>query len=620
MNITKFREQYPDYDHVSDDDLSKALWEKDYSHVPYEEFSAKFLDKQTSTSTPTITDLTLAAAPDWADVPGQAWENAPESGKQFASDIWQMISHPIETGTAIVDLSKGIASKVVPGLELDETSADAFGQFIVDRYGGDEGDVFAGLRRTLANDPVGALADLSAFFTAGGMAVAKGGMMAGKVAGTAAKAVGKVPDLATFPAAQAASRGLQHTATAGQAIARGGEAVADVAKFADPAYTAVRGAGEISRRTGATGLLAAAPALAPGLLSGTGITPIIEAARSGFVEPIFGEGGKAFRRHIRGGGDLRQLVSDVRDALQNLRKDRAEHYKANIAPITKDATVLDYSLVDKALDKAIADNSRAGKTKSAEVQTALNKIKETVAEFRLEEPALWHTVEGMDFIKQRIGSLVDFGNKHADANRATQAMYRAVGDIIKKQASDYADVMADYGRASDEIWEIEKALSLGGKVAQDTIVRKLTSIMRNNVATNYGLRGEQVRRLAGVSDKPIIPSIAGQAMGSWEPRGLARTPSAFSLPGMFAGGYLVDPLFYAGIPLSSPRLVGEVAHLGGRLAGLPKSLLFDPLSKVGITPRGTAAAVTLAERADEEQKRLEGLLYQPRSTAAGLVQ
>ena len=611
MNITKFRKQYPDYDHVSDDDLSKALWKKDYSHVPYEEFSAKFLDKQTSTSTPTITDLTLAAAPGWADVPGQAWGNAPESAKQFASDIWQMISHPIETGTALVDLSKGIASKVVPGLELDETSADAFGQFIVDRYGGDEGDAFAGLRRTLANDPVGALADLSAFFTAGGMAVAKGGMMAGKVAGTAAKAVGKVPDLATFPAAQAASRGLQHTATAGQAIARGGEAVADVAKFADPAYTAVRGAGEAAKRTGVAGLLPEAAALVPGLLSGTGTTPIIEAARAGFVEPIFGEGGKAFRRHMRGVGDVKQMIADVRDALQNLRKNRAEHYKANIAPITKDATVLDYSLVDEALEKAIAENTLRGKTKSAEVEAALDKIKETVAEFRAEDPALWHTVEGMDFMKQRIGSLIDFGNKHADANRATQSMYHAVADIIKKQAPDYADVMNDYTRATDEILEIEKSLSIGGKAAEDTIARKLTSIMRNNVNTNYGLRGKQVHRLAEVSDKPIIPAIAGEALSAWEPRGLARNP--VSLLSMGAAGQMVNPAFWAGIPLSSPRLVGEAAHLGGRLAGLPKSLLFDPLSRVGITPRGAAAAVTLAERADEEQKRQGGLLYQPRS-------
>jgi len=582
MNITKFRKQYPDYDHVSDDDLSKALWKKNYSHVPYEEFSAKFLDKPISPSTPTITDLTLAAAPGWADVPGQAWGNAPESAKQFASDIWQMISHPIETGTALVDLSKGIASKVVPGLELDESSADAFGQFIVDRYGGDEGDVFAGLRRTLANDPVGALADLSAAATGGGMAVAKGGMMAGKVAGTA-----------------------------GQAIARGGEAVADVAKFADPAYTAVRGAGEAAKRTGVAGLLPEAAALVPGLLSGTGTTPIIEAARAGFVEPIFGEGGKAFRRHMRGVGDVRQMIADVRDALQNLRKNRAEHYKANIAPITKDATVLDYSLVDEALEKAIADNTLRGKTKSAEVEAALDKIKETVAEFRAEDPALWHTVEGMDFMKQRIGSLIDFGNKHADANRATQSMYHAVADIIKKQAPDYADVMNDYTRATDEILEIEKSLSIGGKAAEDTIARKLTSIMRNNVNTNYGLRGKQVHRLAEVSDKPIIPAIAGEALSAWEPRGLARNP--VSLLSMGAAGQMVNPAFWAGIPLSSPRLVGEAAHLGGRLAGLPKSLLFDPLSRVGITPRGAAAAVTLAERADEEQKRQGGLLYQPRS-------
>lgn len=613
MNITEFRKQYPEYDNVSNDDLSKALWEKDYSHVPYEKFSAKFLDKSASTSTPTITDLTLAAAPDWADVPSQALENTPESAKQFASDIWQMISNPVDTVSAVVDLGKGVASKVIPGLELDEAAADAFGEFIVKRYGGDEGDALAGLRRTLANDPVGALGDLSAFFTAGGMAVAKG-------AGIASKGARQFADAASNPLVlpqinrrldfSSVSPAAGAVATGAEGLARGGQAVADAAKFADPMYAGFRGAGEIGRRTGTTGLLPQLAALTPGLLSGTGGTPIIEAAKAGFAG---GERGATFRQHMRGGGDVRHLIDDVRSGLEKLRANRNAHYKQNIAPITKDATVLDYSLVDDALEEAIANNTLYGKTKSAEAGAALEKIKETVAEFRAEDPARWHTVEGMDFLKQRIGSLIDFNNKHADANRATQSMYHAVADIIKKQAPDYAEVMSDYSRATNEILEIEKTLSVGGKATDDTIIRKLTGVMRNNANTNYGLRKQYVERLDDVSGKPIIPAIAGQALNTVEPRGLARAPSLLSVPSLAAAGQFINPAWWAGIPLSSPRLVGETAHLGGRLAGLPKSLLFDPLSKVGITPRGAAAAVTLAERADEEQKRQGGLLYQPQS-------
>lgn len=42
MNITDFRKQYPQYDHVDDSALLSTLHEKYYSHVGFDEFSAKF--------------------------------------------------------------------------------------------------------------------------------------------------------------------------------------------------------------------------------------------------------------------------------------------------------------------------------------------------------------------------------------------------------------------------------------------------------------------------------------------------------------------------------------------------------------------------------------------------
>ena len=164
------------------------------------------------------------STPDWSEVPGQAFENAPESAGRLASGIWGMITNPVDTAVAIGDLAKGVASKLVPGLELDETAADAFGKFIVDRYGGDEGDAFAGFRRTLAKDPVGAIADLSALVTGGSMAAAKGALTVSKLA---------IPggDLAT--AAGVASRGL--------------DKVAKVASYADPVALPFRAAGGVIR-------------------------------------------------------------------------------------------------------------------------------------------------------------------------------------------------------------------------------------------------------------------------------------------------------------------------------------------------------------------------------------
>ena len=42
MDLAEFREKYPEYDHASDDDLSRALHKRHYSHVPYKTFRGKF--------------------------------------------------------------------------------------------------------------------------------------------------------------------------------------------------------------------------------------------------------------------------------------------------------------------------------------------------------------------------------------------------------------------------------------------------------------------------------------------------------------------------------------------------------------------------------------------------
>ncbi len=51
MNIQEFRKQYPQYDKIDDIKLSEALHKKHYSHVPYTEFAAAFLERPISTIT-----------------------------------------------------------------------------------------------------------------------------------------------------------------------------------------------------------------------------------------------------------------------------------------------------------------------------------------------------------------------------------------------------------------------------------------------------------------------------------------------------------------------------------------------------------------------------------------
>ena len=108
--------------------------------------------------------------------------------------------------------------------------------------------------------------------------------------------------------------------------------------------------------------------------------------------------------------------------------------------------------------------------------------------------------------------------------------------------------------------EIERALSIGKKSAADTAIRKLQSLTRNNANTNYGYRLELAKALQEKGGQDLMPALAGQALSSYVPRGLAGQ-------GAGIGASLTafsNPMAAAVLPLTSPKLMGLGAYGLGR--------------------------------------------------------
>jgi hypothetical protein len=102
--------------------------------------------------------------------------NIPSSGKQYGEDILSMIMHPIDTTKAIGGLGMSALSKgqrnvqeLAAGVEIpegeDEALANAVMQAGKERYGSVDA-----LKRTLMEDPVGALGDVAGLTGVGGAA------------------------------------------------------------------------------------------------------------------------------------------------------------------------------------------------------------------------------------------------------------------------------------------------------------------------------------------------------------------------------------------------------------------------------------------------------------------
>lgn len=453
----------------------------------------------------------------------QAGTNAPRSLYNLGKDVVTAVTSPIDTLTGLAELTMGVFQNLTPldlqksfGASPDDVKrtkemANAVGQFYKDRYGSIDG-----AKRAFAQDPAGVLADASTVLGVGAVA-------------TPAKLAKTTSGLKTAAAA------------------------------VDPLNLAVKGS------VAATKFGANRAADVLGLMTGAGSTPIKEAAKAGVIG---GERAKTFRQNIQGSVEMTDALDAAKANLAKMQSDKQAMYRSNMQVIKNDATVLDFADVDSALADAQKLVSYKGQVKNEAAAAKLAEAQKRVDDWKTLDPAEFHTPEGMDALKQSVGDILEsipFEQKAARA--AVGDVYAKIKKTISKQAPSYEKVMREYTLASENIREIERALSLGKKASVDTAMRKLQSLTRDNVNTNYGQRAKLAKQLEEAGGQDFMPALAGQALQSFTPRGIQQGVSSLTGLGAFSVGGLPAALGTAAA--SSPRLAGEGAYLSGLLARYP---------------------------------------------------
>lgn len=456
----------------------------------------------------------------WADLPG----NIPESAGNFVNALVQPIIHPVDTAKAVGSMVSGFINKTGrPGnllregdpeptpAELEQRAkvegpADAVAQYFKDRYGGG-----TNLRNTLITDPVGTAADVATVLSGGSLLPGK----AGQVAGTVSRAVDPVNALVQVPKA--------------------------AAKVVEPVVSNVLGT-----------------------TTGAGAESVRAAGRAGREG---GENATAFRENMRGQVPVTDVVETAKDAVAQMRAERSKAYKEGMADLSKDKTVMEFTPIDNAVDKAANVGSFKGQTVEPKAQQLVEEMRASVNEWKALDPAEYHTPEGIDALKRRLGNIRDATQPNTPERVAADRIYKAVRDQIADQAPGYSKMMEAYQQASDKLNETTRTLSLGERASGDTAARKLLSSTRNNVQTNYGGRQKLIDALGEI--EPTLPyQIAGQGMNALAPRGLVArlTAMGFLSP---TNALITAPL----LPAFSPRAVGEATYYAGKGAGMADNAL-----------------------------------------------
>lgn len=282
---------------------------------------------------------------------------------------------------------------------------------------------------------------------------------------------------------------------------------------------------------------------------------------------------RAFLDSLAGRTNMTDVIAHAKAALTKMRADRSAEYSANMAGVSADKTVLDMAPIVAAAKNASSGVKYKGQVVRKNAADTIDEISAKVDEWAKLNPAEYHTPEGLDALKQAVGDIWEKTLPGTSARRAADAVRHAIKGEIRKQAPEYDKAMRAYSEASDLLDELTRTFSLGEKSSKDTAMRKLQSIMRNNVSTNFGNRLSLMRELETKGGVNLAPELAGQSMSSWMPRGLA-------LPAELGAGAVASALnpsaiggMMAAAPFASPRMMGLASYGAGRIAGAPAMAL-----------------------------------------------
>ena len=344
-----------------------------------------------------------------------------------------------------------------------------------------------------------------------------------------------------------------------------------------------------------------------GLTTGVGAEPISQAFKAGK------SGNTAFTSNLKGDVPLTDVLDQAKSGLQAMNAAKTAEYRSGMIPIKGDKTVLSLDGISKAVDDASAVATFKGQVKNESAHTAVEKMRAAVDEWKALDPAQFHTPEGLDALKQKLGGILEtipFNEK--SARLAAGKIYNATKSEIATQAPTYAKVMKGYQDATEQVSEIERALSLGDKASKDTAMRKLQSLMRNNVQTNYGNRLSLANTLEDQGGVELLPALSGQALNSWMPRSLAGQAGSGATMLMS----LHNPSMLAALPLQSPRLVGSMAYGAGKVASGAQRLKDAAARGANLVPYSTEPGGLLAQSLENPMIRNFGLLASQRNPLA----
>ncbi len=563
----------------------------------------------------------------WADTAVEAVQNIPSSGAVFAKGIVEAVTSPVETAGTLLDLAAGALNRAVPAPVRDfinkldvnpgETerairTAQQVGGVYRQRYGSMEA-----LKRTIAKDPVGAVADLSTVL-AGGAGVARG------VSGATARVAPRV-STATGRAANVMARGSQVTnpvnvlAPAGRAAAKVVERVPTAARrFTAPKQTAYLEAAE------GRGPEIVQQLRAPNIEMVPGSTPTAAQAASPLNVTKFSALGASaekvmptpyYERAAQQEAARRQAIQQVGGTPADIESAVAARTAAT-EPLYQAAEargfLADPSLMQMADDPYI---------KQA-LPDAIKLSQSQGVTFRNNPTRFIHNVKiSLDKMLTRTG---DTALARGERAQVTGVKNRLVG-WLEGKAPEYREARTTFAEMSAPINQMQVGQYLEGKLATPLDVGERANVFAGAVkdaagtirrATTNEARFKALTDVLTPDQVQIVEAVRADLARAAETKKQARAGASALSPR--AGEMASVAERGVRLPNLLNRVTAVANDLMSRLRGKIDSKLAIQLATEMLDPQAAAAALEKALRAEEKSKRA-GQRASAATRAAGRV-
>ena len=326
-----------------------------------------------------------------------------------------------------------------------------------------------------------------------------------------------------------------------------------------------------------------------GPILGTGYQKVVKPTLEGTGKLISevggvltGTGGKTYRQladaakeggtrleialnNLRGGEALETVVKEARGALKSINDARTSLYIKDMEKLEGAKIKMSFKVIDDAFEDVMKNFKYAGEWSGGEkTKKVIFKIKEKIQRWKTGDSDL-RTAYGFDKLKQLINDFQPKSTEKTKASAVVTQMANAVRKTIIKESPEYAKIMKEFENSISLTKEITKALSIGDKATQEAALRKLQSVLKDNVSTTWGGRENLTKLLEEQGGANLLDRIAGQTGSSWMPKGgfANLVPSGL----IYGSTITASPAMAIPALLSSPRLMSEAAVKGGQLAG-----------------------------------------------------